>query len=373
MKKVLFVATVYKHIYAFHLPYIKWFVDNGYRVDVAAKKNADDIAYVTNNIDIPIARHPFKLTNIKAIRQLKNIIEKEQYDLVYCHTAMGAVAARLASISSRKTGKTKVLYVAHGFHFFKGCPKKFWMLYYPIEKYLSQFTDGIVTINQEDYEMVKTHNFKNKDTFLIPGIGVPTERFVVVSDQRKSELRKENGFNDNDFILIYVAEYIYRKNHKFIIDSIPLLIEKIPNLKILFAGRGILMDETINYNKSKGLDKYVEFLGFRKDIGQLVALSDIGISASRQEGLGLNIAEEMFCKIPVVATIDRGHKELIINGETGFMFKQGDHNDFANRVIELYDDNEKRTKMGNKAFEYVQKFRLENSLECVSKIFKHYL
>ena len=178
MKKILFVATIFKHFRAFHIPYMEWFKQQGWQVDAMAYGD-DVLDNVHHNFNIPIARNPFAPANIKAIRQAKEIIEREKYDIVYCHTAMGGVLARLAAKDARKKFGTKVIYVAHGFHFFKGGPKKSWIMYYPVEKYLSRYTDAIITINHEDYEMVLSHGFKNKQTFIIPGIGINPERLFV--------------------------------------------------------------------------------------------------------------------------------------------------------------------------------------------------
>lgn len=374
MKRVLFVANIHKHFLAFHLPYIQWFKDHGYEVHVAAGgernvivPNADKMFYLS------LERHPFKLANIKAYRELRRIMEEEDYCLVHCHTAMGAVVGRFAARHLRAKGKVKVLYTAHGFHFFKGSPKKYWMMYYPMERYLSKYTDAIITINQEDYDMVKTHSFKNKDTYKIPGVGINTSRLIVTDDTVRKHLRKEYGYSQDAFIMIYIAEYIERKNHRFIIEALPEIVKDIQNIKVLFAGRGVLMTQMKTLAESLNVSKFIDFLGFRKDIGSLIALSDLGISSSRQEGLGLNLAEEMFSGLPVVASEDRGHKELIDNAENGFIFKQGDTNEFIQDVIRMAHDENLRKQFGLSAREKMQKFTLENTLKEMALIYNRYL
>ena len=374
MRKVLFVANIHKHFLAFHLPYIQWFKDNGYEVHVAAGGEKDVVVPIADKMFyLPLERNPFNFSNVKAYIELKAIIEKENYCLVHCHTAMGAVVARLAAKKMRAKGCLKVLYTAHGFHFFKGAPKKYWIMYYPMEKYLSKFTDAIITINSDDYELVKTHGFRNKDTYKIPGIGINTSRLLKSTPDIKKTLRKQYGYDENAFLMIYIAEYIERKNHKFIIDAIPRICDKIDNFKILFAGRGRLMETMKQYAKNKNVDKYIDFLGFRKDIGELIAISDIGISSSRQEGLGLNLAEEMFCGIPVVASNDRGHRELIDNGVNGFIYAQNDEKDFVNKLNILYSDKDLRRQFGEKAQIKMQKFTLDNVMKEMIKIYNKYL
>ena len=374
MKKILFFATIHKHFNAFHVPYIKWFKEHGYEVHVAANgMEGVPVPYADKQFEICVERNPFKLANIKACFQLRKLIEQEHYELVTCHTAMGGVIARLAGKEARKKWGMKMLYTAHGFHFFKGSPKKYWMMYYPMEKFLSRYTDAIITINHEDYEMVLSHGFKNKQTFIIPGIGINPERLFVADKDKKMSLRKEYGYKENEFLLIYIAEYIPRKNHKFLIDALPELVKSIPNVKYLFAGRGRDMELTKAYANEKGVADHIDFLGFRKDIGNLIALSDVGISASRQEGLGLNIAEEMFSGKPVVASMDRGHKEMIIHGENGYLFEQGNKEQFLMSLTSLYNDPNRMEKMGANALATIQKFRLENSLKEMEKIYNQFL
>ena len=173
--------------------------------------------------------------------------------------------------------------------------------------------------------------------------------------------------------MIYIAEYIERKNHRFIIEALPKIVKDVPNVKVLFAGRGVLMDQMKALAESLNLSKYIDFLGFRKDIGNLIALSDLGISSSRQEGLGLNLAEEMFSGLPVVASEDRGHKELIDDAENGFMFKQGDTNGFIQYVIRMAHDENLRKQFGMSAQNKMQRFTLENALKEMASIYNRYL
>lgn len=373
-KKVLFFATIHKHFLAFHIPYIKWFKEHGYEVHVAANDSKDvEVPYADKQIEICVERNPFHKNNIKAVKQLRELIETEQYCLITCHTAMGGMISRLAGKSARKKFGLKMLYTVHGFHFFKGSPKKYWMMYYPMEKFLSRYTDAIITINQEDYDMVMTHGFKNLYTYKIPGIGINTERLFVADREKQMKLREKYGYKPEDFLMIYIAEYIPRKNHKFLIDVLRELIKMVPTIKYLFAGRGMGMESTKAYAQELGVADHIDFLGFRKDIGNLIAISDVGMSASRQEGLGLNLAEEMFSARPVVATKDRGHIEMIVSGENGFIYPQGDANEFIKDVLYLYENVDARLNMGQKAKDSIQKFRLDNSLKEMEKIYNNFL
>jgi len=370
-KKVLFVATISKHILRFHLPFLKWFQDNGYETHVASFGN-ESIPYCNMQHKIPFSRSPFSIKNIAAYLKLKRIVEKNKYSLIHAHTPMGGVIARISSLNARKNG-TKILYTSHGFHFFKGAPLVNWIFYFPVEKSLSRITDGIITINKEDYDLLFKSNFKTNGKFLINGIGVDEKRFVPVTDEEKSELRRFLGYRDDQLILIYVAEFINRKNHKFIIESIPLLSAKIPELKILFAGRGRLLEKMKDYSRKINVAGWIDFLGFRDDVERLMAISDIGISSSKQEGLGLNLAEEMLVGLPIVATDDRGHREMVISGFNGFLFDHNNKKAFADYIARLASDIGLRRYMADNSRAAAEKFTLKIAILKMEDIYKKYL
>ena len=369
--KILFVATIAKHIIRFHIPYLKWFKEKGYEIHVACQ-GEEIIPYCDVKHLITIERNPFHKNNIKSIKQLREITFKNDFKLIHCHTAMGGVITRLACKKIFGT-ETKILYTAHGFHFFKGSPKSYWLLYYPMEKYLSQFTDAIITINKEDYDLIKTKQFKNKHSFLINGIGVSSDKFTPIDLNAKIKLRNLNDFNESDFILIYVAEFIVRKNHQFIIECSSELKTKIPNLKILFAGRGLLKDQMENIVNKLNLNDTIKFLGFREDIADVMRLADIGISASKQEGLGLNLIEEMMVGLPIIATVDRGHKEVVSHGNNGFLFEQNNKLMFIEYVIDLYNNPKKYRNFSQEAIVSSEKFALSKSLIQMENIYNNFI
>jgi glycosyltransferase EpsD len=302
---------------------------------------------------------------------LKEIITDNNYKVIHCHTPIPGVLTRLAAIKARKNG-AKILYTAHGFHFYKGGPLKNWLFYYPVEWLLSGCTDDIITINAEDYNYINNRMW-HKNSHYIKGIGVDDEKFKTLTYKEILQIRMEYGFKPDDFILLYIAEFIHRKNHKFIIETLPELVKFIPDLKILFAGTGILLESMKVYSKKLHVDQHIEYLGFRNDIEKLAAITDVGISSSRQEGLGLGIAEQMICSKPVVASFDRGHKEMVNHGENGFLFRQGNHIEFIEYIIKLYNDQELRKRMGEKSNLEAQKFLINNSLRSMADIYSQYI
>jgi glycosyltransferase EpsD len=312
--KVLYTATSDIHLATFHLPYFKWLKDQGCEVHLAFENRADIAFHDADQVfHLPFPRSPMAVQNIRTYKALKRIIQDGNYQLIHCHTPMPGVLTRLAAIGARRKG-TKVLYTAHGFHFFKGAPWKYWLTFFPVEYVLSFITDAIITMNTEDYNHA-LNLLHPAEVHRIMSIGIDTHRFQPVSEEKRTEVRRMFGYNDGHFLILYTAEFIHRKNHRFIIEALPDLVRKIPSARLLLAGKGILFDEMMGLVRNLKMEEYVHFLGFRTDLAPLAASVNLGISSSRQEGLPLGLAEQMMCGVPVVATVERGHKELVIPGK----------------------------------------------------------
>lgn len=367
-KKILFVATVDEgHIIKFHIPYLRYFKENGYEVHVACAGNAL-IPYCDKKYELTFERTPYKLANLNAYKKLKIIIENNDYKLVHCHTPVGGVIGRLASRKARKLG-TKVLYTAHGFHFYKGAPLRNWLVYYPIEKWLSRYTDCLITINEEDYNNVISKKFKAKQINLVHGVGVNLRKFEPQIIENKFQTRKEYGYEENDFILFYAAELNENKHQDLLIKVINILKDKIPSIKLLLAGTGKLENQYKELVKDLDINSNVEFLGYRSDISKLLMLSDIAVASSRREGLPVNIIEAMATGLPLVVTNVRGHRDLVNNDENGYMIKIDSIEEFSDIIQEIYKDEKLRNRLGGKGIELVQKYSLENVLEEMKHIY----
>lgn len=366
MKKVLFTATVTSHILAFHIPYLEYFKKNGYEVHVASNRD-EDIPFCDKLHIVSFERSPFKKNNINAYKELKKIIEEEKFDIIHTHTPVGGVITRFVARKSRKDG-TRIIYTAHGFHFYKGAPKKNWLLYYPIEKVLSRFTDDLITINQEDYTLAR-RKFKAKNTYLINGVGVNSEKFKRnLTEDEKLKLRREIGLEENDIVLIYVAEITKGKNQKMLLDVVEKLQES--NIKLILVGKDSLNGEIHKLISQKKLGDRIHMLGFRRDIANLIEISDIYVSASDREGLPVNIMEAMNMEIPIVATNCRGNRDLILDRETGFLVPINDVDNFVDKIRTVLREKKLVEKMVEKSKERIKQYDLDSVKADMIKIYE---
>ena len=310
-KKVLFVATVDSHIELFHLPYLKMFRDKGWEVHVATNTDKP-IKYCDKKIKLSICRSPMKMVaNIKAIRELKKVIGQEKYEIVHCHTPMGGVVARLAAKKFRRSG-TRVIYTAHGFHFYKGAPLHYWLMYYPVEKYLSKYTDTLITINQEDYERARKKFGKRcYDIQYVPGVGVDEKKFAKkMSVDEKKKLRESLGLGEDDKVLICVGRLDKNKNQGFLVRTMKQLMAEDAKYHLLLVGPDEYGGKYQRLALKLGVEKNVHFLGFREDVSELLQIADVMVSASKREGLPVNLIEAAVLGVPIVATDCRGNRDV---------------------------------------------------------------
>jgi len=369
--KVLFCATVDYHFKAFHLPILKWFKEKGWEVHIAANGEIA-IPYVDKKFNIPIQRSPLNYRNITAYQDLKSVIGENDYKIIHCHTPMGGVLTRLAAKQCRKAG-IKVLYTVHGFHFCKGAPLINWLLYYPIEKLLAKYTDCLITINEEDYHLAISHRFMARDIEHVHGVGVNTDRFKPLNKKEKKEQREKFGYRTNDFLLFYAAEFNKNKNQQLLIKAIAELKESVPHAKLLLAGEGVLQDSCRNLASQLGVERMVNFLGYRNDIIELLPMCDVAVASSLREGLPVNIMEAMACGLPVVATENRGHNELVINEQNGFLINPLESGNFAEKLKMLAMTNDMYKRYGENSLKMVSRYDISSVGKELNTIYLRYM
>lgn len=326
-KRVLILASVASMIGQFNRDNISLLQKMGYKVDVACnfkngstfseesakklKKELIDQGVRCFHIDF--SRSPVQIgKHIQCYRSVKRLMLENEYLFCHCHSPIGGAIARIAG----HTTKTKIIYTAHGFHFYKGSSFLSWATFYPIEKWLSNYTDLLITINNEDYSLAK-RKFKSKKTVYIPGVGIDTKLFREITTDR-NEKRLEIGVKAEEILILSVGELSVRKNHMVILDAIIHLED---NVKYYIVGQGQLKEIIERRAKELGISNRVKLLGYRNDIKELLWAADIFAFPSLQEGLPVALMEAEAARIPLVASDIRGNNDIVRNGENGYLVK----------------------------------------------------
>lgn len=367
-KKVLFAANIASFFTKFLIPQLKWFKDNGYEVHIAAAPEDIEVPYFDKSFDVDFARGFDLKQNIISYKQMVKILKDNDYEIISCHTPFGAAITRLAAKKCRLKN-TRVVYMAHGFHFYKGGNKLKNLLFYSAEKFLAKYTDEIITINLEDYEAA-SKNFKTKVSY-VEGVGLDKAKFDFdFGDTERLELRKSLGINENDFVMIYPAELLARKRQEWLITTLSDILKQHKDFHLLLPGKDSMEGAYQKLAKDLGLQDQIHFLGFRRDVPKLIKISDMAVSSSMQEGLPVNVMEAIYEGLPIVATACRGNADLIDNGKNGYIVEVDDKKGFCENVLKVFNMPAEE-KADIKAYdkEVIKRYLLENVIEKIIGIY----
>ena len=377
MKKMLMLATTAAMIEQFNKNNILILLDMGYEVHVAgnfeignpiSEKRLEEFKkWLTEKkckwFNVPSTRKPTDYNNIRAYKQVVDLINKYKYEFIHCHTPIGSVIARCAAHKTH----TLVIYTAHGFHFYKGAPIKNWLIYYPVEKFLSRWTDVLILINKEEDERAQT--FKAKKVLYVPGVGIDLKKFnnKIIDIGEK---RKQIGICNDAFMLLSVGELIPRKNHEVVIRALSVLEKKnqLRNIQYVICGQGDYEEYLEKLTNELNVKHCVHFLGYRSDISEICRCSDLFIFMSHQEGLSVALMEAMASEIPIICSDIRGNTDLINNNVTGLVINSSPE-DVANAIIKVKENSKLGEKLALSAAQSIKKYDL-SSIE--NKMFEIY-
>ena len=371
--KILFIATVEKHLTSFHLPFMVNLQKKGYEIHIATKleewkSKLEAKGIICHNIDF--ARSISPLAALKSLKQLTKLMQENKFSLVHVHTPMAAFLGRLAA---RLTHNRPSLYTAHGFHFYKGAPWYYWAFIYPAEYIAGKWTDGLIVMNQEDYVNAQKMGFQqNRNLFLVHGVGVDPKQIIKLSLIDNNDIREELGITDKDIVISYIAEFTPTKNHIFLLKAWDKITQNLNNVHLLLIGNGSRLESIKQQVKINSLPR-VYFLGYRKDVSKIIAKSDVITSVSKREGLPRSIMEAMALGRPVVVSNVRGNRDLVKHGENGFLVQLGDIEGLVSSFKKLIDDAKLRTNMGKVSLERIKKYDIEKVLIEMASIYDYYL
>lgn len=369
MKRLLITSTDLMMI-QFLVPHVRYLSEHGFQVDIGCSEvggRMEDVreavaGFAGNVYPLRLERSPFSPANRRGYSDLRRLLKKEHYDIIWTNEPVMGVMTRLAARSSRKKG-TKVVYMCHGFHFYQGAPLPSWLIYYPIERLMSRHCDAIVTINHEDEARART--FHCPRVAHIHGIGVDTERLRPQAE--RSDIRRELGLTPEDLLILSVGELNENKNHQVILRALAQL--KDDHIHYVLCGRGDRLAHLQRLSRELDLEEHTHFLGYRKDVVDICAQADIFVHPSYREGLPLAVMEAMGSGLPVVCSRIRGNTDLIDDSTGGILCDAMDSAEFANAIQTLKSDPPLRRRCGQRNREAVKPFCLDSVKDEVLAFF----
>lgn len=374
MKKALIVSSTGGFLSQFLENDVQVLQENGYEIHYAS--DFDNPVYEFNPEELRNAgiimhqiimhKKPWHLVkNAKGLIQLSELIRRENITLIHCHNPVGGMLGRLAGYVSKR--KPYVIYTSHGFHFFKGAPKLYWLIFYPIERFLARFTDMIITINKEDYKKACSFRLrKGGHVELLHGVGLDTNRFHPMPKLR-NEVREELGIPDSAFHIVTAAELNNNKNHIVVLEAIRSLDDE--DIYYSICGRGAKTLELQTFIEESGLSDNIKLLGYRNDMERILQSADIFAFPSKREGFGMAAVEALGCGVPVIAADNRGTREYMRSGANGIVCKANEVSAFEKAIKTLKDNPDIREAYGRKALELVGVFSKETAKETMKTIY----
>ncbi len=319
---------------------------------------------------ITIEKSPLSLcNNFRAFCQLKRIIDEENITVVHCHNPTGGVLGRLAAFMSKR--KPKVIYTAHGLHFYKGSSLKNWILYYPIEYLCARLTDCLITINRED--RIRAQHFRLRDggkVRQIHGVGANLKRFDRRPDMREPQ-RSKLQIPEGAFHIVTAAELNQNKDQRTVIEAIDMLAD--PEIYYTLCGKGPEKEALESLIKEKGLEGRVRLLGYCNNMEEILQSADCFAFPSRREGLGMAAVEALACGVPVIAADNRGTREYMQDGKNGFVCPAGSVESFARAIYKMKHDPALRQQMADYARQSVMEFGIADTDRRMRKIYAEIL
>lgn len=376
MKKALIVTSVASMIEQFNILNIELLKKMGYKVEVACNFelgntiSSEKIVELKNKLarmkvvyhQVDFSRKMLNIfAHVKALNQLQEIVNKENYSFIHCHAPIAGLISRTIRFP-----KKRIIYTAHGFHFYKGAPIKNWILFYPLEFIAAMRTGTLITINREDYELAKS-KLRAQTTAYVHGVGLTLDKF---KNRQKCDLERFKNFDD-DLILLSIGELNDNKNHEVVINELEKIKDK--HFVYLICGLGNKKEYLQELVSKKGLTNKVVFLGYRTDIPELLLGSDIYIHPSKREGLPVSVMEAMYSGLPICCSDIRGNRDLVSNNVNGFLVDLNDNNrHFSYFLLKLFSDVDLRIRMGIKSKEIINPFLERNVCQELYKIYSKF-
>lgn len=362
MSKRILVTSTDLMMIQFLVPHVIHLSQNGFEVEIACSDVGGRTEEIRKRLDgyvkaiyiVRLHRSPLSLDNLNGYKDMKTVIQRGKYDIIWTNEPVMGVVTRLAAQKARKNG-TKVLYMVHGFHFYEGAPKLNWIIYYPIEKLMASKADVICTVNQEDYN--RAQRFKVDRVEYIHGIGINTERLTL--DENRNDVRAELGLEDDDFIVLSVGELNKNKNQKTILKAIDLMYDS--KVHYILCGKGDQLADLKQLVAERHLEKQVHFLGYRKDVVDICSQADVYVMPSLREGLPVASLEAMYCGLPLVTSNIRGLVDFMEDGVSGYMLSPKDSQGFAKALDKLKRNRDLCKSMGKYNKETVRPYCIEET------------
>jgi len=291
-------------------------------LDKKAKKDFKNLFFIP---DLQREISPFK--DLKAFWQIRKRLKNIKPDIVHTNSSKAGILGRLAAFTLSR--KIKIIHTVHGFAFYDGQKKLKRNFYILLEKLLSKITDKIIFVSRADMDNALKLKITKAAQAVLIRAGVEVKTKQNFKDFDKAAKLKSLGLKENAKIILSLANLKPQKNPLDMVKAAAIVCKKQPDTVYLYTGAGPLKQQTLKLIVKNKLKKNFKLLGPRKDIYELLALSDVFTLSSLWEGLPMALAEALFMEVPAVCYDSGGIKEILQDGKNGFLIPRGNYKALA--------------------------------------------
>lgn len=378
-KKILVLSNTASMISQFNMPNLQIMKSLGYETEIACNfeegntcttEIVNQLKHTLDEMDISFHQIDFKrgkssiLNHLIALRQVKRLIRKRKYDVIFCQSTIAGIAGRIYG----KRHHCKVIYIAHGFQFYEGASKMRWAVFYGLEKFLSRKTDTLILTNKDDYQLAKK-NFGAFDTRFVPGVGVDIASYVSEENFDRNEERKKWKIAPDDYVIFSAGELSERKNHRIVMEIVRDMDN--PKIKYLICGIGPLEDEYKQLIKEWNMEDYIILLGYQKDLRSIYGISDLFVLPSHNEGLPVCLLMAIASKVVSVCSDIRGNHELV--RDKRYLFPPTDKTAIRECIVHAMNHQEENKSVAENNYTNLKKYGSSHVNRLMRQIFIRYI
>lgn len=283
--------------------------------------------------------------DIVPLWHLYRLCRRERFDLVATHTSKGGMLGRIAA---RLAGVPNIVHYVHGFGFHQFTPYLLKQVYVAFEKLGARCEDLMIAVGEEHKQIAIKLGIERGDRIRTILNGIDVNRFLGVD---RMAARREFGFAPGETILGSVGRLAEQKGFEYMIDAMPAILAQYPRVRLVLSGEGELETALRQRAQERGVAEQVTFLGFRRDVPQLLAAFDVFVHPSLWEGLSISLMEAMVAGCPIVCSRIAGNVEMIRHGETGRFAEAKNPESLTAEVCRILASAESAADLGRRARE----------------------
>jgi len=330
-----------------------------------------DVTHLATEQGIPtrvlpsLINHINPIVNVKAVADIRRVLVQGKYDIVHTHSSVAGVVGRLAAFTA---GVPVIIHHVHGWGLHQNMPGWTRMLYLNLERLCARFTTRMIAVCRPDVQKGLAHRIGKEDQFTLIYNGIDLERFREPADDR--QMRLELGLDPGCKLVGMIGRLDEQKNPLDFIRAAALVAESYSEAQFLVVGDGSLRPECERLIDELNLKEKLFLLGYRNDVARILSILTITAMSSLWEGLPLAFLEAMSAGRPIVANDVDGARDVVIDGETGFLVPPHQPSKMAERILYLLNNEKHCHEMGHVAQQRSAYFSTQRMAGQIESLYK---